>query len=68
MNNIYYGWRTKADALAARLKKKAELQQEKARPATFQDSFAKEKVKQKNLQMSKEERRNAMCEDLGRGC
>jgi len=57
-----------AAAMAERLAKKAALQKEKARPATFQDSMAKELEKKKNLQMSKEERRNALCEELGRGC
>mmetsp|Transcript_26083 Transcript_26083/g.53649 ORF Transcript_26083/g.53649 Transcript_26083/m.53649 type:complete len:82 (+) Transcript_26083:304-549(+) len=57
-----------ADAAAERLRRKAELQKQKARPTNFADSLANEREKQKGLQMSKEERRNAMCEELGRGC
>ena len=58
----------KAAAVAERLRRKAELQKEKSRPASFKDSLAKEKEKQKGLQMSKQERRDALCEELGRGC
>lgn len=59
----------KADeAMAERLRRKAELQQEKSRPARFTDSLAKEKEKQKGLKMSDQERRDEMCERLGRGC
>merc|ERR1711957_795047 len=57
-----------AAAVAERLRRKAELQQAKARPASFKDNLAKERNKQKGLQMSQEERRNALCEELGRGC
>ena len=58
-----------ADAAAERLRRKAELQKKSARPANFQDALAAEKAKQKGLQtMTKEERRNALCEELGRGC
>jgi predicted transcriptional regulator len=53
---------------AERLRVKAELQKKNAKPATFKDSFAAEKEKQKALQKTKEERRNALCEELGRGC
>jgi hypothetical protein len=54
--------------MAERLRRKAELQKQKSAPAGFKDSLAKEREKQKGLQMSKEERRNALCEELGRGC
>jgi hypothetical protein len=56
------------DAMAERLRRKAELQQEKSRPARFTDSLAKEKEKQKGLKMSDKERRDELCERLGRGC
>jgi hypothetical protein len=35
---------------------------------TFSDSLVQEKEKQRQLQKTKEERRNALCEELGRGC
>jgi hypothetical protein len=54
--------------MAERLRRKAELQQQKSRPASFTDSLAKEKEKQKGLKMSDQERRDEMCERLGRGC
>ena len=53
---------------AERIRRKAELQKKTAKPATFKDSFAAEKEKQKQLQKTKEERRIALCEELGRGC
>jgi hypothetical protein len=59
---------SKADAMAERLRIKAELQKKGAKPMSFTDSLAQEKEKQQQLQKSKEERRNAMCEELGRGC
>ena len=54
--------------MAERLRKKAELQKASAKPATFRESMEAEKKKQKELQKSKEDRRNALCEELGRGC
>jgi hypothetical protein len=54
--------------MALKLEKKAELQKAIAKPVTIKESFAVEKTKQKSLQKSKEERRDAMCEELGRGC
>ncbi|VEU37407.1 unnamed protein product [Pseudo-nitzschia multistriata] len=60
--------KAEADAAAERLRRKAELQKKNSNPTDFRDRLAKEREKQKNLQMSKEERRNALCEELGRGC
>ena len=54
--------------MAARLKKKAELQKKASRPMNFKDSMAREAEMQQSLKKSKEEKRNAMCEELGRGC
>ena len=54
--------------MAERLRKKAELQKKMARPTNYVDSLKNEQAKKKELQKSKEERRNAMCEELGRGC
>jgi hypothetical protein len=51
-----------------RLRRKAELMKAKSRPATFQESFKQEGEKQSSLKKSQTERRNAMCEELGRGC
>jgi hypothetical protein len=54
--------------MAQKLKRKAELQKESTKPRTFQESMEAEQKKQKSLKKSKEEVRNAMCEELGRGC
>lgn len=55
--------------MAARLKRKAELQKAAAQPRTFGESFVGEMSKQGQMKkQTKEERRDAMCEELGRGC
>lgn len=54
--------------MEARLKKKAELQKKASKPLTFSDSLKGELSKQKDMEKSKQERRDAMCEELGRGC
>ena len=51
-----------------RIRKKLELQKKGNKPKTFAESFEKEMEKKAELQKSKEERRNALCEELGRGC
>lgn len=57
------------DAMAARLKKKAELMKKKSQPLKFSDSLKGELEKKKERsQLTPEERRNALCEELGRGC
>jgi len=50
-----------------RIRRKLELQK-KATTSTFKDSLAREKEKQAELKKSKDERRAALCEELGRGC
>jgi hypothetical protein len=51
------------------VRRKLELQKEKAAPKTLQESFRAEQSKQKEMNgQTKAERRNAMCEELGRGC
>eukprot|EP00567_Pseudictyota_dubia_P007500 CAMPEP_0197439816 /NCGR_PEP_ID=MMETSP1175-20131217/6476_1 /TAXON_ID=1003142 /ORGANISM="Triceratium dubium, Strain CCMP147" /LENGTH=147 /DNA_ID=CAMNT_0042969801 /DNA_START=55 /DNA_END=498 /DNA_ORIENTATION=- len=61
--------KAKEDAeMAERLKRKAELQKKMARPASYKSSFQAEMDKQQGMKKSKEERRNALCEELGRGC
>jgi hypothetical protein len=54
--------------MAERLKRKAELQKASAKPMTIKDSMDAEIRKTTSLKKSKEERRDAMCEELGRGC
>lgn len=54
--------------MEARLKRKAELQKKKAKPQTFTESLKGEMSKQKDMEKTKQERRDAMCEELGRGC
>jgi hypothetical protein len=55
--------------MAARLRLKAELQRKARQPSNFADSLRSEREKQKEFgRQSKEERRNALCEELGRGC
>jgi len=56
------------EKMAERLRRKAELQKKASKPASFADSLAAEKQKKEELKKSKEERRNALCEELGRGC
>ena len=51
-----------------RLKRKAELQKQARKPMGYAESMEAEKRKQQSLQKSKEERRIALCEELGRGC
>ena len=58
----------KMDAMAERLRVKAELKKKATKPMGYAESVEAEKSKQKSLQKSKEERRIAMCEELGRGC
>ena len=54
--------------MEAKLRKKAELQKASGKPMGFKESMAAERSKQKSLEKSKDERRNALCEELGRGC
>jgi hypothetical protein len=54
--------------MEARLKRKAELQKKASKPQTFTESLIGEMSKQKDMEKSKQERRDAMCEELGRGC
>ena len=55
--------------MEAKLKRKMELQKKASRPQAFGDNFKGEQEKQKEFKgQTKEERRNAMCEELGRGC
>jgi hypothetical protein len=57
------------DAYAERLRRKAELQEKATAPKTYQERFQSEVGKQAEMKkQTKEERRNAMCEELGRGC
>ena len=52
-----------------RLARKAELQKKASQPRTFGESIKGEMSKQDEIKKkTKEERRNAMCEELGRGC
>ena len=56
-------------AMAERLRRKAELQKKASQPASFLDSLKTEKAKQEEFsKATKEDRRNALCEELGRGC
>lgn len=54
--------------MEARLRRKAELQKKASKPQTFGESLKGEITKQKSLEKTKQERRDAMCEELGRGC
>mmetsp|Transcript_26826 Transcript_26826/g.40551 ORF Transcript_26826/g.40551 Transcript_26826/m.40551 type:complete len:144 (-) Transcript_26826:56-487(-) len=55
-------------ALQEKLRRKAELQKQARRPIGYADSMEAEKRKQQSLKKSKEEKRIALCEELGRGC
>jgi hypothetical protein len=55
--------------MAIRLAKKAELQKQALTPRSFQESLSDSLSKQTEFkQRTQIERRNAMCEELGRGC
>ena len=56
------------DAMAERLRIKAELKKKVSKPMGYKESMEAERNKQKSLQKSKDERRIALCEELGRGC
>lgn len=52
-----------------RIRRKMELQKKASSPSNFASSIAREQEKQQELKkLTKEERRNALCEELGRGC
>lgn len=55
-------------AMQERLRKKAELQAQARKPMGYGESMEAERRKQKSLEKTKEERRQALCEELGRGC
>jgi hypothetical protein len=56
-------------AMQERLRRKAELQKKMSQPRTYAESLQNELGRKKEFaQQTKEERRNAMCEELGRGC
>jgi hypothetical protein len=55
-------------AMQERLRKKAELQAKARKPMGYAESMEAERKKQKSLEKTKEERRQALCEELGRGC
>jgi diphthamide synthase (EF-2-diphthine--ammonia ligase) len=58
-----------AALMEERLRRKAELQKKMASPKTFNESLQNELVKQGDQKSrTQAERRNAMCEELGRGC
>jgi len=55
--------------MAERLRRKAELQKKASTPTNFKDSVAKEMERKKEFNsQSQAERRDAMCQELGRGC
>ena len=55
-------------AMKERLRIKAELKKKASKPMGYKESMAQEMNKQKSLQKTKDERRIALCEELGRGC
>jgi hypothetical protein len=55
--------------MAEKLRRKAELQKKAAQPRSFTESFKGEMEKQQGFKkQSQSERRDSMCETLGRGC
>eukprot|EP00585_Thalassiosira_rotula_P025484 CAMPEP_0196239938 /NCGR_PEP_ID=MMETSP0913-20130531/13022_1 /TAXON_ID=49265 /ORGANISM="Thalassiosira rotula, Strain GSO102" /LENGTH=150 /DNA_ID=CAMNT_0041522033 /DNA_START=59 /DNA_END=511 /DNA_ORIENTATION=+ len=56
------------DAMKERLRIKAELKKKAAKPMGYKESMAQEMNKQKSLQKTKDQKREALCEELGRGC
>ena len=56
-------------AMEERLRKKAELKAKASSAKNYSESLKNElKKKEEAKGQSKEERRNALCEELGRGC
>ena len=52
-----------------RIRRKRELQKKASAPKNFADSIGREQEKQKEMKKQTQvERRNALCEELGRGC
>ena len=62
---VFFGMKA---AMQETLRKKAELQAQARKPMGYAESMEAERRKQKSLEKSKEERRQALCEELGRGC
>ena len=54
--------------MAERLRIKAELKKKATKPMGYKESMEAERNKQQSLQKTKEEKRIALCEELGRGC
>mmetsp|Transcript_8054 Transcript_8054/g.10319 ORF Transcript_8054/g.10319 Transcript_8054/m.10319 type:complete len:137 (-) Transcript_8054:297-707(-) len=54
--------------MAERLRKKAELQRKASRPMDFKESMKLERERQEGMKKDKAEKRDALCEELGRGC
>ena len=54
--------------MAERLKRKAELQKKASKPTSYKSSFEAEQGKQQSMKKTKQELRDSMCEELGRGC
>lgn len=55
--------------MAERLRKKAALQKKMVAPKNLGESFSKEMTNQKEQKgLTQQERRDKMCEELGRGC
>ena len=55
--------------MAERLRRKAELQKQASKPSSYKDSLKSELERNKGRkQLTQEEKRNALCEELGRGC
>ena len=60
---------TVQEDMADRVRRKTELQKKSAAPATYKDSFTREMERKTEMNSKTQvERRNAMCEELGRGC
>jgi hypothetical protein len=60
---------TKEKKLKERLRRKAELQKQASQPRSYAESIQAEMARKNTMKnVSPEERRNAMCESLGRGC
>jgi hypothetical protein len=57
------------EAMAAKLKKKAALQKKATTSRKYVEGFKGEQEKQDEMkQKTKKEKRDMMCEELGRGC
>jgi hypothetical protein len=56
------------ERVQAKLRRQRGVVEEETDPKKYSDSLKIEKKKQEKLKKTKDQRREALCEELGRGC